>query len=135
MKLLDAMRWYIVHDEHDPAPQLSKAARLDYMKLRSQWKLEVLTDKIRIHKTAEHTVKRPFDIKSYAAEAVAEQHTATTTWRQEFMDYLQNAPSGDQPFIRDIPVFTEDDRTYMKNICLQTDVGWAYENGRLTVVK
>jgi len=136
MKLLDAMRWFIIHDEHDPAPMLTSARRLEYMKLRAQWKLECMTDRIRIYKTPTHAIKRPeFNIKSYAAETVAEQHTAATTWREELMDYIQNAPEGDQPFKRQIAVFSDEDRTFMKNICLQLDIGWAYENGWLTVVK
>lgn len=136
LKLLDAMRWFIVHDEHETTPALTPERRYEYMKLRAQWKLECSTDKIRIYKTTAHAIKRPdFSIKSYATETAAEQHTAATTWRQELMDYIQNAPEGDQPFKREIAVFGDEDRVYMKNVCLQLDIGWAYEKGWLTVVK
>ena len=134
-KLLDAMRWFCIHDEHSEKPLLTPDRRIDYMRLRATWHLEKFDTHMRIHKTKISHPVNYNNMRTLLDGTIALQRTVATEWRTDFMNYVQNAPEGGDPFIRKIELFTEEDRAFMKNICDQANIGWSYENGRLTAVK
>lgn len=141
-KLNDAMRWLLVFDPQDAAPICTDPARrMEYATLRNKWKLIRDEEGITIHpdksKFALASMRRPtvHKIADIAAELVVQHQSEQAGFRSALMDYIQNTPEGERPFIHK-GIFTAEDKEWLKFLEAQFGIGYSFEpDGRLIVTK